>query len=279
MRDVPQRPYTDYERETITKMIADGHSSREVAERLGRTRNSVIAINNREKLGIWKFSNGRTADRVQWTPATVTPRARIRPVLDTEVDIIRRLIAEGKSAAEVAAVVDRTIRAVKSIVSYRSLGPFTKRSASSRNTSRDRAVPDGFAALWAVKTQTQLREHYRVGKQTITEWVRMAGLTRTRAEWVPVTRRETTPSIATSTRTVSRIPGNRLAPFGNIYRDPTRAGQAADVLRKDGWKVHRCNAAGIYDPAGSLWQCGRVRVTEAELIERADRVLARKMAA
>jgi transposase len=59
MRNVPQRPYTDNERETITKMIADGHSSREVAERLGRTRNSVIAVSNRERLGTWKFSNNK----------------------------------------------------------------------------------------------------------------------------------------------------------------------------------------------------------------------------
>lgn len=272
MRDVPQRPYTDHERETITKMIAAGHSSREVAERLGRTRNSVIAVSNRERLGTWKFSNNKGSGS-QWMPKPGLKRAPRATVTPAELEIITRLIAEGKSAAEIGDALGRTKRSVIHIVTYRHMGPFLSRSGPKPS---EMIIPDDFAERWVYTTHAILGRHYRVGNATVTKWARELGLVRERK--VPE-RRVSNPTIDYTPRAVSRIPGHKPAPFANIFRDPTPAGRAADILRKDGWRVHRCNATGIYDPKGNMWQCGRVRVTEAELIERADRVLSRKMAA
>jgi len=60
-------------------------------------------------------------------------------------------------------------------------------------------------------------------------------------------------------------------PIDRFTRDGSRAGLAADFLRRFG-PVSKCNDRGLADIAGKLWRRGSAILTDAELIERAERL-------
>lgn len=197
------------------------------------------------------------------------------PATPTEIEIMRDLVAQGKSASEIAAILGRTKSSVIHNVNHKKLGPWLRKPGK---TPRDLSIiPPNFALFWQTKTQKQLGRHYAVSNMAIAHWVRALGLKRPVKEqppkYPPVASRRSARGAPCKTKNVSGVPGHKYAPFSVGFRDASAPGQAADTLRRDGWKVHRCNAAGIYDPAGSMWQCGRLLITTEELIERADRLM------
>lgn len=122
-------------------------------------------------------------------------------------------------------------------------------------------VPDGFALVAPDMTMHELRERYGRAAGTIRKWCRATGVTPRRAE-----RRVTSPRAV--------MIGNaerRFTPLNTRTRDMSRAGQAATFLQRLG-PVYRCDASGRQDPKGTRWnRGGRTILTDAELIERAER--------
>ena len=63
-----------------------------------------------------------------------------------------------------------------------------------------------------------------------------------------------------------------------FHRDMSEAGQAADYLRQFG-AVWRCTPTGRPDPKGKFWRRGHAVLSDAEIIERAEWMRNRRMAA
>lgn len=113
-----------------------------------------------------------------------------------------------------------------------------------------RAVPDGFALVASSMTMKQLRERFGAGESLIQRFCRDAGVTPRR-----------------SGHSFWRQSGPR--PLIDA-RDVGRAGQAAIFLQRLG-PVFRCTAEGRADPKGTHWRRGSAVLTDAELMQRAER--------
>jgi hypothetical protein len=124
------------------------------------------------------------------------------------------------------------------------------------------AIPDGFALVAPVTTMRELKQRYGKGKTTIWKWCQIAGV---QPRTVAVSR--------TQQVRPARNPapaGRKLNPFDGPHRDTTRAGMAADYLRKFG-PVVRCDAAGRFNPTGNHWRRGSTILCADEVIARAIR--------
>lgn len=115
-------------------------------------------------------------------------------------------------------------------------------------------VPAGFRLVAPTSTRKQLRTRYGKSEPTINRWLRETGITpRTAAQQG---------FVGPAVRTFN--PANRP------HRDASRAGGAADFLRRFG-PVVRCDATGRFDPNGDHWRRGASILTADEVIQRAER--------
>lgn len=117
-------------------------------------------------------------------------------------------------------------------------------------------IADGFADAAARLNITQLEEHFGVSRATIRKWLERAGLKAARPHRV----------IVPCTSSMGRP---KAAPV-ITNRDTSRAGMAADYLRRFG-PVVRCKANGSFDPKGSHWRRGSTVLCADEIIARAIR--------
>lgn len=107
-------------------------------------------------------------------------------------------------------------------------------------------APDGFKLIAPTMTMKQLRMHYGRGVDMIGRWLNETG---------------------TKPKTLQY--GYRNGPVNTTLRDMTKAGQAADFLKR--WcPVYRCDERGRLKGSGSMWRYGDTVVTPAGLIERAE---------
>lgn len=114
------------------------------------------------------------------------------------------------------------------------------------------AVPDGFALVASNFTVKQLRERYGRGQAVIGRWLAECGVE--------------------ARRPLARHAGpHALIMNKRPHRDDTRAGQAAEYLRRFG-PVYRCRPGGAAATRGDHWNRGGFVLTDAELIERAERL-------
>lgn len=136
-------------------------------------------------------------------------------------------------------------------------------------------MPADFAEVAPTMLVKELRAHYNAGWRLIARWMAETGA-------VPKKAPPNIPPIE-STRhmlTVRRPSGKRVIAFkqnayltGKIdrpHRDDSRAGQAADYLRRFG-PVVRCDSTGMYSDRGTHWRRGSVVLGPDEVIERAMR--------
>lgn len=116
-----------------------------------------------------------------------------------------------------------------------------------------RPAPEGFHLFAPNHTVAEMRVRYGRGPDTIRRWCRECG--------VEPRKPATAPGRATL----------NFSPQNHAHRDTTRAGLAADFLRHLG-PVFRCNPDGHAKADGSHWnRGGRTILTDAEIIERAER--------
>lgn len=107
-------------------------------------------------------------------------------------------------------------------------------------------VPDGFALTAPTMTMKQLRLHYGRGSDVISRWLNEANVKPKTLQY-----------------------GYRTGAVDHAKRDMTRAGQAADFLKR--WcPVYRCDERGRACTRGDMWRRGNAVLTDAELIERAE---------
>lgn len=121
--------------------------------------------------------------------------------------------------------------------------------------------PANFAAIQQGKSILELCSYYSRNKQTIRRWLAEIG----------VNRAEARRSYATKPTRAARHILPFVAPTTAPARDTTDAGRAATFLQHYG-AVYRCNERGSPDVAGKRWRRGSAILTDAELIERAERL-------
>lgn len=110
-----------------------------------------------------------------------------------------------------------------------------------------RPMPDDFEAVAAMPVYKLMRM-FRARRETIQRWIRACGIE---------------PGPRANLKAVGAI---NLA----TVRNWSDADDAAAKLRKFG-PVHRCDEQGRFDIAGHFWRAGWAILTDAEIIERANR--------
>ncbi len=136
-----------------------------------------------------------------------------------------------------------------------------------RAPSNKRLVPDDFAERAAEMHRTALCDHYNADESIVRRWVIESGI-----EPIAYAHRPGQRKLRAS-RTGGGMRAN-LKAVGAInlatVRNWSDADDAAAKLRKFG-PVHRCDEQGRFDIAGHFWRAGWAILTDAEIIERANR--------
>jgi len=138
---------------------------------------------------------------------------------------------------------------------------------SQRGGPRPTKRPAGFEIDKDMRV-ADLMAKYAVGRDVIRRWLAEIG--------------ETRPYGFQHSAAAPAIKRTRdILTFGNplLYRrDMSEAGQAAEYLQQFGG-VWRCAKTGKPDPNGKFWRRGNAVLTDAEIIERAEWMRSRRMAA
>lgn len=129
-----------------------------------------------------------------------------------------------------------------------------------------RPMPDDFEAVAAMPVYKLMRM-FRARRETIQRWIRACGIEPIAYAPPPGQRK------LRASRTGGGMRAN-LKAVGAInlatVRNWSDADDAAAKLRKFG-PVHRCDEQGRFDIAGHFWRAGWAILTDAEIIERANR--------
>lgn len=169
--------------------------------------------------------------------------------------------------------------------------------------------PAGFADMAKSLNKTMLQKHYGVGERRINNWLDAAGIVSVSPQYpvrrlLPADFAEIAPTMiqAELTRhykadwtTVKRWCAEAdVAPAVYVFVQPpqpkrsnfafrghaqtlrhadlrviTMYDEAADVLRRERFKVFRCDARGRANPKGDFWRSGNTLLTPDELLQRA----------
>lgn len=170
-----------------------------------------------------------------------------------------RVLVDGVFLPEPAVIVQRRCACGQPISAKNTCGKCASCRAVDRNTARRGKglprglhAPEDFAEQARHMTRAALARHYGRDTHVIDRW---------RAETGAVVRK---PVIVASQ-------DRGLSDMFRPWRDGSLAGRAADYLRKWG-PVFRCDEQGHQTNAGTHWnRGGRTILTDAELIERAER--------
>jgi hypothetical protein len=178
----------------------------------------------------------------------------------------------------------------------------TGRCARCGQKARRRPMPDDFAVVAPTMSAANLARHYGCSTYKLTEWFAELGMSRSHAtrfkplgsapenfaQLAPtmslhelqmmfdrgacVIKRWCAEAGVSPRRYVPHFVAraNRIPPAPVVFHDTTRAGQAADYLRRFG-PVFRCNANGGADAKGDHWSRFGFVLTDEEIIRRAER--------
>jgi len=220
-----------------------------------------------------------------------------------ELAQIKLAVAAGNTARDLETLTGRSRKAIISAVKRYELGPWLAKPGSKPGDTSH--IPDDFAERWHCSNQAALAAHYGRATATISLWVKRLGLVRTADSTAGFNRPMPTDFIHVQNGltiqelmlryTVGRdivrrwlseagikrerfqqplrlIKPNayQTAPVDRPHRDASRAGMAAEFLRRFG-PVARCDARGRFDPNGFHWRRGSTVLSAAEVIERAER--------
>lgn len=214
------------------------------------------------------------------------------------IDEMCTLLAQGKSYGDVAEHMGVGRKAICSrVYRMRALGDARFPASEMRASVRpQRPVPHGFFDKAEQPTE-ELEQIYGAGRATIARWrkeVGKPGKTQFRAKVVPENFAAIAPTLTLAEgsalfgvdekllrrweaaagvhmrRIKPTLPAGRLKMDRDNRRDMSRAGLAADYLRRFG-PVFRCDQLGKLSEKGTHWARGRYVLTGAEIIDRAER--------
>lgn len=218
---------------------------------------------------------------------------------DPHFALVRKMVKQGKDAKQVAAAVGVSRKSVINFVRTRKLGPW----ASRRGPASGLPMPADFAERREEMTNMQLCAHYGRGMSTVARWASECGTRRVKSVYVKTgaatpadfamhahdtvanlcVRYGASRDVVRRWRAEAGVVVRQALPFmpsrkpGNpgvatrTQRDMSHVGQAADFLRKYSG-VWRCTSTGSPKPDGTHWRRGSAILTDAELIERAERL-------
>lgn len=138
-----------------------------------------------------------------------------------------------------------------------------ERTQEQRGGRKRMETPADFAEFARGKSVRELVEHYGISTEAVRRMRNEAGLPPVAAGWARVNAARAKPAHLVTNAYMS-------TPLNRTVKDGSRAGLAADYLRRDA-PVYRCRPLGAADANGSHWRYGRVVLSDAELIERAER--------
>jgi len=168
---------------------------------------------------------------------------------------------------------------------------------------RRRAMPDDFAVVGPTMSAADLQKHYGCSSAKITEWFAALGISRThRTRFKPLGSAPENFARIAPTMTLHELEilfdkgshvikrwcaecgvsprrcvphfvsrANRIPPPPVVFHDLSRAGQAAEYLRRFG-PVFRCNSNGGADAKGDHWSRSGFVLMDEEIITRAERL-------
>jgi len=183
---------------------------------------------------------------------------------------MRNWIAEGETLGVIAARVGVGKSTALRIIKKHDLGTLTGKNR--KNGAERIPIPDNFAELWPITTVVVLAARFGCSPRLIRSWAVRAGLPSKRLPPAPAKPKPFVRGYAPP-----KLVAHHKATMTEVWRDPTAAGEAQRILQGDKWVVYRCDENGRQSQGGKLWRCGRMIVTDAELIERAGRVSARNL--
>lgn len=129
-----------------------------------------------------------------------------------------------------------------------------------RKSGARHEAPEGFAGAAPEMTIAEIMTHWQCSERMAYRWCRDNG----------VTARKIRVANSTKPRLVATRSTKHFSPQNKPHLDMTRAGRAAEYLRRYG-PVVRCNVGGRYDPNGDHWRRGSAILNAQEVIERAIR--------
>lgn len=176
----------------------------------------------------------------------------------TDLTRLRSLMAEKKTAAEIGKEMARTRKAIIAAAERYAVGSWDHGQTSPKRLE----IPADFAECWATMSQVDLAQHYGHCIATINNWVKHLGLKRVRAKAPP---KPVSSMTWAANRSHERVTTQRH------LRDTSKVGEAVDYLRRYG-PVWRCNDRGGASIGGKFWRRGSAILTNAEVIERAERL-------
>lgn len=228
-------------------------------------------------------------------PATLTP---------AEMATVRDRIAAGDTAADIAALIGMVRKTLLAAVKRYNLGPWLVLGADRRPAPADFAemamkmsnpqlakhytcgtclparwrkelglgagprmktgprkqqMPADFATWAPGKSLREIGQHYGMSHEAARRFRTEAGID--------------APPVGFQRQPAGPLPLGRerfmTAPVNRAVRDGSRAGMAADYLRKFG-AVFRCTAMGVADTKGTHWCRGSAILTDAEIVQRAE---------
>jgi len=224
---------------------------------------------------------------------------KLAPLSPSLAETIRSLVAEGLSAATIAAKYDTTKKIMLGYVARHKLGPWITHGGVEK-----RPVPDDFLVLGPDMPRDTAQKHYKCGAGTLQRWYKETGVIpsnqrRNRAtlseEEIELVSgmgiMEAAKALGINRDTASKMmhraglikppkpkepkPRGKLLPIGTwkpvpveYVRDMSRVGQAAEFLGKLG-PVSRCDLHGKPMKDGRFWRRGSTILTDGEIVDRA----------
>ena len=248
---------TDPVNDRIAAMIAQGCSGQDVAKAVGMSKSAVMRRARLHGLGKWHGN-------VKGSPRTTMHRPM---PADFSTVATKRYVYEVK--AHYACGHATLMRW------YEEAGVAPRRSKPGKDQT---PAPADLAEIAATMSQRDIGEREGVSRDVVARWLKLAGLEprpRFQRTSAGLARRDYAPTkVLTTVESIARpavTHGRKSnAPVDRHQRDMTLVGQAADYLRRFG-PVYRCNDRGAQAQGGKFWRRGSAILTDAELIERAER--------
>lgn len=200
-----------------------------------------------------------------------------RVITSADREAATHLILNTKMAVRrIAALTGLGVKTVQDMV--HKLGA-TGREIERNDLREPRPAPEDFAAVAVTESSRELCRRYNAGRKLVARWREETGAFLSDAMKREIHGRphrkpaSVKPVVVKPPKAPKRfITGLVPQAVAEIKRDMSRAGLAASFMQRDGWVCHRCTADGRAMPGtGSHWRLGRLVVTDAELIERAER--------
>ena len=247
-------PWPQAEREIVRRMVAAGAKASEISVVTGRTRKAI-------HIGVKSYGLG------EWT--SLLPRAVPDGFAEDAKTFTDCMLWKKYHAGR------KTVQRWREAVGILVANPRPR-----KNGITPREIPLGFREHALKMSDEELAEKYQCGTTTAGRWRkatkayrRVAGAAKAQRVARPkpvIVEFDRAPARPAKPAHLVRS-GMQTSPLDRPYKEDSRAGIAADTLRRDRWTVFRCDRDGNQEQRGQFWRCGRVICTDDELIERAQR--------